>query len=147
MPIRWEDLGHEKYEEMVSVLLSRLYLNARRIDGKGGDGGRDVQIADARDGSIIHAFELKSFTRRVDRSRRPQIERSLERVAELNPAKWTLVVPIDPNPAELKWFDGLRGKYGFAAGFRVGRRGLDEKMAACPEIQRYFLEGAKDEVV
>ena len=145
MPIRWEDLGHEKYEEMVSVLLSRLYLNARRIDGKGGDGGRDVQIADARDGSIIHAFELKSFTRRVDRSRRPQIERSLERVAELNPAKWTLVVPIDPNPAELKWFDGLRGKYGFPLDW-CGKTWLDEKMAACPEIQRYFLEGAKDEV-
>ena len=145
MPIRWEDFGHEKYEEMVSVLLSRLYVNARRIDGKGGDGGRDVQIADARDGSIIHAFELKSFTRRVDRSRRSQIERSLERVAELNPPKWTLVVPIDPNPAELKWFDSLRAKYGFPLDW-CGKTWLDEKMAASPEIQRYFLEGAKDEV-
>ena len=69
----------------------------------------------------------------------------MERVAELNPAKWTLVVPIDPNPAELKWFDGLRAKYGFPLDW-CGKTWLDEKMAACPEIQRYFLEGAKDEV-
>ena len=145
MPIRWEELGHERYEEMVSVLLSRIHPDARRVDGKGGDGGRDVQIADARDGSIIDVFQLKGFTGRVDRSRRRQIERSLERVAELNPVKWTLVVPIDHNPAELKWFDGLRAKYGFPLDW-CGETWLNEKMAACPQIQRYFLEGAKDEV-
>ena len=145
MPIRWEDVGHEKYEEMVSVLLSRLYPDARRIDGKGGDGGRDVQIADARDGSIMGVFQLKGFTRRVGRSQRHQIERSLERAAELNPAKWTLVAPIDPNPAELRWFDSLRAKYGISLDW-CGKTWLDEKMAAHRDIQRYFLEGAKDEV-
>ena len=145
MPTRWEDVGHEKYEDMVSVLLSRLYPDARRIDGKGGDGGRDVQIADARDGSIMGVFQLKGFTGRVGRSQRRQIERSLERAAELNPAKWTLVVPIDPNPTELKWFDGMRSKYGFPLDW-CGKTWLDEKMAAYRDIHRYFLEGAKDEV-
>ena len=145
MPIRWEDVGHEKYEDMVSVLLSRLYPDARRIDGKGGDGGRDVHIADARDGSIMGVFQLKGFTGRVGRSQRRQIERSLERAAELNPAKWTLVVPIDPNPAELRWFDSLRAKYGFSLDW-CGKTWLDEKMAAYRDIQRYSLEGAKDEV-
>ena len=145
MPIRWEDVGHEKYEDMVSVLLSRLYPDARRIDGKGGDGGRDVQIADARDGSIMGVFELKGFTGRVGRSQRRQIESSLRRATELNPPKWTLVVPIDPNPSELRWFDSLRGKYGFSLVW-CGKTWLDEKMAAHRDIQRYFLEGAKDEV-
>ena len=145
MPIRWEDVGHEKYEDMVSVLLSRLYLDARRIDGKGGDGGRDVQIADARDGSIMGVFELKGFTGRVGRSQRRQIESSLRRAAELNPPKWTLVVPINPNPSELRWFDSLRGKYGFSLDW-CGKTWLDEKMAAHRDIQRYFLQGAKDEV-
>ena len=145
MPTRWEDVGHEKYEDMVSVLLSRLYPDARRIDGKGGDGGRDVQIADARDGSIMGVFQLKGFTGRVGQSQRRQIERSLERAAELNPPKWTLVVPVDPNPAELRWFDSLRAKYGFSLDW-CGKTWLDEKMAAHRDIQRYFLEGAKDEV-
>ncbi len=46
MPIRWDDLGPQKYEDMVSVLLSRLDPDAQRIDGKGGDGGRDVEGQD-----------------------------------------------------------------------------------------------------
>ena len=50
----------------MSVLLSRLHSNSQRIDGKGGDGGRDVQIFHAGDGSIVDAFELKSFTGRMN---------------------------------------------------------------------------------
>ena len=42
--IRWEELGPQRYEDIVSVLVSRLYPDAQRIDGKGGDGGRDLQI-------------------------------------------------------------------------------------------------------
>ena len=44
MKIRWEDFEPNRYEEMVAILLSRLYPDSQRIDGKGGDGGRDVQI-------------------------------------------------------------------------------------------------------
>jgi hypothetical protein len=50
--LRWEDLEPQKYENMVSVLLSRLHPDSQRIDGKGGDGGRDVQIVHTGDGSI-----------------------------------------------------------------------------------------------
>ena len=50
MSIRWECLGERKYEDMVSVLLSRLHPDSQRIDGKGGDGGRDVQIVHAGTG-------------------------------------------------------------------------------------------------
>ena len=77
MSIRWEDLGAQKFEEMVSVLLSRLYSDSQRIDGKGGDGGRDVQIVCPGDGSVIDAFELKSFTGRMGDVQRPQVKRSL----------------------------------------------------------------------
>ena len=65
MSIRWEDLARQKFEDMVSVLLSRLHPDSQRIDGKGGDGGRDVQIVHSGDGSIADAFELKSFAGRV----------------------------------------------------------------------------------
>ena len=65
MQIRWEELERQRYEDMVSVLLSRLHPDAQRIDGKGGDGGRDVQIVHGQDGPIMDAFELKSFTGRI----------------------------------------------------------------------------------
>ncbi len=145
MSIRWEDLGTQKFEDMVSVLLSSLHPDSQRIDGKGGDGGRDVQIVHADDSSIAEAFELKSFTGRVGSGRRKQVKRSLDRAADLGPARWTLVVPIDPNPSELEWFCQLGKEYSFPLKWR-GKTWLDEKMAAHPDIGSYFVEGAKDEV-
>ena len=73
MRIQWNGLDPQGYEDMVSVLLSRLHPDAQRIDGKGGDGGRDVQIVDGQDGTITYAFELKSFTGRVTTGRRRQV--------------------------------------------------------------------------
>ena len=145
MSIRWDDFEPGRYEDMVSVLLSRLYPNAQRIDGKGGDGGRDVQIVHPLDGSIIDAFELKSHTGRMGTKQRPQVARSLERAALLKPPRWTLVVPIDPTPGEFTWFQKLGTGYAFPTRW-FGKTWLDEKMSAFPDIRRYFLEGAKDEV-
>ena len=130
---------------MVSILLNRLHPNAQRIDGKGGDGGRDVQIVRGQDGQPIDAFELKSFTGRMTSSRRRQVAHSLERAAGLGPARWTLVVPIDPTPGEESWFRQLGKGYSFPTAW-FGKTWLDEKMSAFPDIRRYFVNGAKDEV-
>lgn len=145
MQIRWEEIEPQRYEDMVSVLLSRLHPEAQRVDGKGGDGGRDVQIVHGQNNQIIHAFELKSFTGRIDRTRPRQVVRSLERAAGLKPVQWTLVVPIDPTPSEDRWFRRLGKDYCFPIKW-IGKTWLDEKMSAFPDIRRYFLEGAKDEV-
>ena len=146
MTIRWDELGPQKYEDMVSVLLSRLCPGAQRIEGKGGDGGRDVQIINHDDGSIVHAFELKSFTGRMSTSRRQQVAHSLTRAANLSPARWTLVVPIDHTPGEAEWFRKLGEKYSFPTEWR-GITWLDEKMSAFPDIMRYYLEDAREEVL
>ena len=146
MSIRWDELGREKYEDVVSVLLSRLCPDSQRIDGKGGDGGRDVQIVNKQTGQIIIAFQLKSFTGRMADSQRQQVFHSLNRASALEPSQWILVVPIDPTPGELSWFRRLGEDYAFPIEWR-GKTWLDEKMAAFPDIQRYFLEGANDEVV
>ena len=146
MSIPWESLSKQKFEDTVSVLLSRLHPDSQRIDGKGGDGGRDVQIVHPGDGSIIDAFELKSFIGRIGHVQRPQVKRSLNRVAGLRPSRWTLVVPIDPTPGELEWFCQLGKDYSFPLEWR-GKTWLDEKMASHPDIRRYFLEDANAEVV
>ena len=146
MSIPWEYLGRQKFEDMVSVLLSRLHPDSQRIDGKGGDGGRDVQIVHSGDSSVIDAFELKSFTGRMGDVQRQQVKRSLNRVAGLRPLLWTLVVPIDPTPGELEWFCQLGKDYSFPLQWR-GKTWLDGKMAAHPDIRRYFLEDTNAEVV
>ncbi|MDE2780026.1 MAG: hypothetical protein OXI91_10170 [Chloroflexota bacterium] len=145
MSTPWEDLGAQKFEDMVSVLLRRLHPNSQRIDGKGGDGGRDVQIVHVGESSIANAFELKSFTGRMFPGRRNQVKRSLERAAALDPSRWTLIVPIDPTPAEWEWFLKLRTSHRFPLEWR-GKTWLNEKMAAHPDICKYFLEGTKGEV-
>jgi hypothetical protein len=145
--VRWEDLERTPlYEDMVSVLLSRLHPDAERIDGIGGDGGRDVQL---RTPERLELFELKSFTGRITArspNRRRQIEESLRTAARLRPDSWSLVVPIDHNKEELKWFDGLRRIYPFPLRW-YGRTWLDGQMAAFPDIQRYYIEGIRDEVL
>lgn len=142
--VDWTDerLGSSVYEDMVAVLLSRLHPEAQRIDGSGGDGGRDVQLPLP---TGLEIFELKSFTGRVGKSQRAQIQRSLKRAAAHNPVVWYLVVPIDHNDTELKWFEELTSPYSFDCHWR-GKSWLDEKMAAHPDLPRYYLEGSKDEI-
>ena len=146
MSIRWEEVEPQKYEDMVSVLLSRLHPDSQRIDGKGGDGGRDVQIVDGQDGQVRHAFELKSFTGRMKAGRRRQVADSLKRAAALKPAQWTLIVPIDPTPGEDGWFRQIGTECCLPTRW-LGKTWLDGKMSAFPDIRRYFLENANDEVV
>lgn len=141
--VRWELLDPGTYEDMVSVLLSRLKPGTVRVDGKGGDGGRDCYF-DEETGR--EAFELKSFTGRLKGSRRRQVERSLKRAAEGNPTRWSLVVPIDHTPAELTWFEGLQTQYEFPLLWR-GKTWLDSEMASHPDIHRYFVKGAAEEVI
>jgi hypothetical protein len=145
--VRWEDLERTPlYEDMVSVLLSRLHPEAERIDGIGGDGGRDVQL---RTPQRLDLFELKSFTGRLTArspNRRRQVEESLRTAAGLQPDSWSLIVPIDHNKEELKWFDNLRQEYPFPLRW-YGRTWLDDQTAAFPDIQRYYIEGISDEVL
>jgi hypothetical protein len=138
-PVRWETVPQPTYDDMVAVLLSSLHPQAERLDGSGGDGGRDVQIR--HDDGRLDLFELKSFTGRVGwkPNRRGQVERSLKKAAQHNPDSWTLIVPIDHNKEELAWFDGLRRRHPFPLVWS-GRTWLDRQMATHPAVVRYYLE-------
>ncbi len=140
--VHWESLGREVYEDMVAVLISRLHPEAQRIDGSGGDGGRDVQIQ-TDDGLVI--YQLKSQTGRMDRSQRRQVKRSLISASQHSPAKWFLVVPIDPTPDELEWFEQLVVAYGFECRW-LGKTWLDGEMAQKPEVARYYAHGYRYEL-
>jgi hypothetical protein len=129
------------YEDMVAVLLSRLF-QAHRVDGSGGDGGRDCYFSDEHG---TDAYELKSFTGRMTSSRRQQVKRSLQRALGSNPRSWTLIVPINPTPAEQRWFDALRKATSAELEWR-DKTWLEDQLARFPDIIRYF-SGASDEVV
>jgi hypothetical protein len=143
MAIDWERLSAKKVEDLISSLLNQLHPDrAQRIDGSGGDGGRDVQIVEGHD---KHLFEIKSHTGRMRSTRRRQVERSLERAKTLNPTSWTLLVPVDPNPTELKWFERLQAATPFPIKWQ-GRNWLDTEIAQRPYLERYWVAGEADKV-
>lgn len=142
--VRWGDLDPAKIENMISVLISRLHTEVQRIDGSGGDGGRDVQVP-LSSGLVI--YEVKSFTGRLDKSRREQIKRSLNKAADHGPKHWHLVMPLDLTPGELEWYNGLKEDYPFISEFTRGRTWLDSEMARRPDIVRYYVGDSNSEIV
>lgn len=142
IPWESEPLDPATYERMVACLLNNLDPRYERIDGSGGDGGRDVQF-ETPEGLVV--WELKSFTDRMTKQRRRQVERSLKRAAELRPSRWELIVPIDPTPEEKTWFDGLRRVFPFPMEWR-GMAWLDTQFAEREFIANYFLKGAEARV-
>lgn len=145
MQVYWERLDPATIEKLIAVLLSLDNPDVQRIDGRGGDGGRDAQFR--RPGGVDF-YEIKSFADRIDvrRGRRAQVERSLAAAAARGPSSWTLVVPVDPTDDEEEWFDGLRGRYGFPLRWQ-GLTWLSGQLARHPEVARYYVEDERDAVL
>jgi hypothetical protein len=139
----WDQIPQSTFDDLVSVLLSRL-RDVKRRDGSGGDGGRDCYF-DHPGGTDV--WQLKSFTGRLGKSQRRQIARSLERTRESEtPTSWTLVLPIDLNESEEDWFLQLTADCGFTCDWK-GLIWLDEQMAAHPDLPRYYLLGVSERVL
>lgn len=141
--IEWSRLSSDTYERMVACLLSHQNPAVRRIDGSGGDGGRDCQF-EAADG--LHAYEMKGFPGgRVGRTQQRQVERSLKRSKTLNPVDWTLITPVDPTPEEWEWFKRLRKTVSFPIEWR-GLTWLDLEFAQRTFIADYYIGTTKEKV-
>ncbi|MEH0541499.1 hypothetical protein QBB31_44305 [Streptomyces scabiei] len=144
--VPWEKLAESPRasESLVTLLMLRLREEARAVDGSGGDGGRD--LFEYTDSGELIVYEAKSFTGRMNPVRRRQVVRSLVSAARHQPDHWDLLVPIDPNPAEERWFKGLREQFPFVREW-VGRSRLDEKFAAHPDLVRYALQESGDYIL
>ncbi|MGW7327121.1 hypothetical protein ACWGIU_00500 [Streptomyces sp. NPDC054840] len=123
------------YEQAIAVLLSCMHPELLRVDGSGGDGGRDAQLTDAQG---LHVFEMKSFTGRMTKGRRSKVESSLGRAALLNPVSWDVVVPIDLNPAEERWFASLQDRFAFPLSWR-GATWIKARLVERPAVRRFYF--------
>jgi hypothetical protein len=142
--IQWTRLSGKTFEDMVACLLSHQNPDIRRIDGSGGDGGRDCQF-DALDG--LHAYEMKGFPGgRMGKAQRRQVARSLATARLLNPVEWVLIVPIDHTEGEKAWFEKLGDGLPFPIHWR-GKMWLDLEFAQRPFIANYYLGDTRSEVI
>ena len=134
----WADLDPARLERVAKILVHRA-CGATGIDGSGGDRAQDLRHH-GPDGLTI--YEVKSFTKRLTSSHKRQIVRSLDgAVAEHAPVRWVLVIPLDPSPAEIDWFDTLRARYSDMKLEWWGRFWLDGQMAGQEDLISY-VEGA-----
>jgi hypothetical protein len=140
--VQWRELSPRKYEDLGSVLLSRMYPESIRTDGSGGDGGKDVHFEDSNGLTI---FELKSFTGRVTAGRRTQVRNSFRKAQELKPKTWVVVCPIDLTNEERKWFEKLTADTGIEC-FWYGKTWLDARMTEFPSVARYFTSDVNNEL-
>lgn len=136
--IDWAEVGAGgRFEKIVSTLLSTLHPESERIDGAGGDGGRDHQF---RTDGHLEVWQSKYYPRRLSESptRKRHITESLIAAAAHQPDSWTLVTPMVPNPEERSWFDGLQHGYPFPLVWRGGDW-LEARLAEHPAIERHFM--------
>jgi hypothetical protein len=104
------DSKQENFSSICSRLIMRLYPDAKPVDGKGGDEGLDTYIGIFN--GQCRAFQHKYFIDKVGTAQRKQIEASLQQAIGCHQLiEWILMVPKDLNPAEIKWFDGLKNRH------------------------------------
>jgi hypothetical protein len=96
----------ENFEELVSQLIILELGGAQAVDGAGGDEGIDC-FRRAPD-HALEVFQAKFFLGRLTSAQKKQVEHSLTRVMERHSLrKWVLCIPLNPTPAELRWFEGI----------------------------------------
>lgn len=144
--LSWNELDPARFERAVQQLLKTQHPGLVSIDGSGGDGGRDAQLVTS-DGLTV--FEVKSFRRRLTSSARRQIEHSLSTAVSSaeSMTRWELIVPLNPTPGELAWFDGKLAN--IAPGVRLEWRGIDwlDGHAAANEAFRRYVEGSNSQLL
>jgi hypothetical protein len=105
-----EDSKADNFSALCSRLIIRLNPEAKPVDGKGGDEGLDTYIGIFN--GQCRAFQHKYFPERVGKSQRAQVEKSLVTATKKHSIKcWTLMLPINLSPDEIRWFQGLQKKY------------------------------------
>ncbi|MFM9431966.1 hypothetical protein [Arthrobacter sp. MP_2.3] len=113
--VDWSTISEIRFNELAEMLIvedrSRDGLVAQAINGRGGDGGIDIDVKVARTGQLTEILQLKWFpqgfsAKYADRKR--QIEKSFKSALVHDPAVWTLVVPANLTIPERKKIYALK---------------------------------------
>ena len=148
MTIDWAGLGQERFDRTVEVLLrDRFGPRVRAVNGKGGDGGVDIEIR--MDFDLLWIVQLKYFETGFSGGfspRRKQIKRSYQKAMSHQPSRWTLVVPCLCTTPEDEYVKGLNGGQASPVISVVDRDDLDKWMADAPHVEASVLRTTNTEL-
>lgn len=119
-------------------------LVAQAIDGRGGDGGIDIDVRDETTGELVEILQLKWFREGFSsnfRKRRDQIRSSFESAMKLAPPVWTLVVPANITIQERQVVSAMRGGRPVTIRF-IGATELNLLLADYPEVHDWATRDA-----
>ncbi|MBG0717619.1 hypothetical protein G3N18_05925 [Microbacterium sp. 2C] len=153
--IIWPKLDEVTFNDLVESLLVREFTRdgmiAMAVDGRGGDGGIDVDVRARRTEQLIHVFQLKYFPEGFSGghvNRRSQIQGSLLEALKLTPPPplWTLVVPRKVTVKERQAVRKMRKGHPVRIEFMTPPE-LDNLLAKHPDIERRFTIDREVEIL
>lgn len=149
MSIDWDRLDQPRFDRIVEVLVyRRLQGKVRAVNGRGGDGGIDIQIIDEDDRLWI--LQLKYFPEGFSGGftpRRQQIKASLDSaVNNHDPDKWSLVFPGTLTPGEHEFVTGLSPGPRPAIERTIDRTMLDSWLADDPTLDAFLQRNPTTEL-
>lgn len=140
--VNWKTLVQEDFERLVEVLIHRVHPDpavVKVIDGRGGDGGKDVDVTLADGRRII--YQLKYFPEGFSGphvSRRPQIKKSFMSIAADEPYQWVLVSPHKLVPSEWAYLNKLAPEGHLTKVIAWDQARLDSHLAKNPDLVAYL---------
>lgn len=146
--INWRNISENDFNETVEALIVRDRteggLVAQAIDGRGGDGGIDIDVKVAKTGQLIEILQLKWFPdgfSGVRVKRREQIKESFKSAMVHQPAVWTLVVPANLTIPERQSVYALKKNHKVRIRL-IGSAELNNLLAKYPKVHDWALRDA-----
>ncbi|MEV7799229.1 hypothetical protein AB0O14_09085 [Microbacterium foliorum] len=153
--IVWPKVDEDTFNDLVESLLVREFTRdgmiAMAVDGRGGDGGIDVDVRARRTDQLVHVFQLKYFPEGFSGghvNRRSQIRGSLLEALKLTPPPpvWTLVVPRKVTVKERQAVRKMRKGHPVRIEFMTPPE-LDSLLAKHPDIEKRFTTDREVEIL
>lgn len=151
--VEWGRLPKDEFNRIVDVLITTHYgelgFEAQAVDGRGGDGGIDIDVRDTNTGKLVHIFQVKYFPEGFPtshKSRRTQIRRSFQAAEKHEPPDWWLVMPSKGTPTERKFITGLKTTK-VPRTHTMGTVELDQLMAKHNDVNQWAVRSERDEAL
>lgn len=147
--VEWTRQSGEDVEAVVAMLLCTEYPNAWRIRPGRGDGGVDIFVPLSNDRALRDIYQVKKFASNLTNSQKRKIRASFEELLKTAAAEqweissWSIVLPLDPTPANETWFDEMTADVDFPCRW-LGLTRLDLLAAQHPMVIDYYLRDGKD---
>ncbi|WP_341946309.1 hypothetical protein [Microbacterium sp. LWH11-1.2] len=148
----WGTLGEEKFNRAAEMVIKKSVesndpgVEVSAIDGRGGDGGIDLDVRVRKTGKLIAIYQLKHFPEGFSgewaKTRKEQIRKSFRSALEHDPDVWYLVIPRNFTTKERQFVTSLRDHKPRPRTRRVGVAELDLMLAPFPELEEYINRDA-----